>query len=186
MITEKKKQYNKERYEWLKSHKICTRCGQEKAQKDRTMCRRCTLDAGQNVVERYHRMSPEKLEHYKEYQREYHSELRRKMLESGICTECRKRPAGKGHTICKICREKKCRREAEKRLENGTMPRIIMGKGEYCYFCGKSGCNGRKVCEECRERCIANLPKNKPADDHIWRKETAVMCDIFKKKKYKT
>ncbi|MCM1221385.1 MAG: hypothetical protein NC548_43590 [Lachnospiraceae bacterium] len=182
---EKRKQYQKERYHWLKSKGICVHCGQEKAQKGTVLCRMCTINSSQYSVERYHRKTPEQLEHYKEYQKEYQHMRRQKLLAEGVCTRCGKRPARAGYKSCKICSAEDCKKHKEKRLEKGIMPRFIMGKGEYCYFCGKSGCNGEKVCPECRERLTANLPHNKPSNNHIWRKETSAMCEIFKKKKEK-
>ena len=59
MQNEYQKVYNKERYEWRKKHKICTYCGQAKAEENRVRCSVCKEKAQERTRKYYQSLSEE-------------------------------------------------------------------------------------------------------------------------------
>lgn len=174
-------EYNKARYEWYKAHKICTKCGVNEACKGRTLCLECRFIA----IERTQKCQKKSGEAYKEYQRQYQRELRQYRKENGLCQQCG-RPTQNGMVLC-IEHNAKMRVKAEnKRREQGIMPRWLMGKGEFCYFCGDKVENkGDKTCKACYEReCkwAADMRQRIDYENHYWKGLNNV---TFRKIRYK-
>lgn len=166
------KTYRKERYEWLKSKGYCVRCGKEKAEPGKTACTLCKMNAREkNRIYWHEKCSPEQKQKYYEKAKMY-----RQMLDDeGICKKCSKRPAKDGRKMCANCLAQERERMKTARIAKGVMPRCIMGNGKYCYFCGKSGCNGEKLCPECKAAATSHLPKpQSQTSDHIWRKMSGI------------
>lgn len=185
MTDEENKKRSRERYYWLKSKGICVQCGCEKAEKKSVFCLECRANRRESQRNRYSN-NPEIREKRNQYSMVNNPKRYAECIEKGLCVQCGKRPVKEGHRMCGICLAKHRKSSEEYRRKKGIMPRFLMGNGEYCYFCGKPGCNGRKTCEECRERQAAVLAKARlsiSTEDHIWRKmETARYSEIRQKK----
>lgn len=142
------KQRCKERYYWLKEHKICCVCGQNDAYPGETRCLECRFSQIE-ATQRY------KKNHYKQYserQKQCQRELRLYRKKYGLCQQCGK-PTNNGQVFCTEHAYVRKQRQADKRRKLGIMPRELMGKGKFCYFCGKPVSNyGDKVCQECLKR----------------------------------
>lgn len=142
------KQRCKERYYWLKEHKICCACGQNDAYPNETRCLECRF-AQIEATQKY------KKNHYKQYsesQKQYQRKLRLYRKKHGLCQQCG-RPTNNGQVFCTEHALVRKQRQAYKRRERGIMPRELMGNGEFCYFCGERVLNyGDKVCQECLKR----------------------------------
>ena len=128
----------RELYAERKAAGICTKCGKEKAEQGRTMCRKC-LDA----------------------KSEYERENKVYFKQLGICTRCRKNRAMKGRTTCIECTEKDRARSIymrykdadvnNKRRRNQWAERLSAG---VCPVCGKRKlAPNRKKCFICLEYC---------------------------------
>lgn len=140
------KEYDRERYNWLKSHGICVACGEAEATKGQTRCPYCR-DKAVEKTQKWQKKNPE----YAEYQRNYQQQLRQYRRENGLCQQCGKPSEGKA--FCKVHAAKRAQKKLDKARQDGRFPRILMGKGEFCYFCGKPVTNyGDKTCPECYQR----------------------------------
>lgn len=166
----KGKEYSKERYEFYKSHGICVECGREPAYKGHTRCLECRFKS----VERSKKTQAKHEDSYREYQREYQKKLRQHRKENGLCQQCGK-PTNNGYSFCTEHLAVRRARQENRRREQGTLPRSLMGKGEFCYFCGKPVEKyGDKTCAVCHEReseWSAKMRERIDYDNHIWRKE---------------
>lgn len=141
------KGYDKERYYWLKAHNICVDCGEAEASKGHTRCPYCR-DKGVEATQNWQKANKE---YYAEYQKNYQKQLRQYRRENGLCQQCGKPSDGKA--FCKIHADKRAQKALDKARQNGRFPRILMGKGEFCYFCGKPVLKyGDKTCPECYRR----------------------------------
>ena len=54
-MTDKEKEYERERYEWYKSHGICVRCLTEKAKEGHVVCWRCLANENDYSRIYYHK-----------------------------------------------------------------------------------------------------------------------------------
>lgn len=80
----------------------------------------------------------------REYQRDYHRELREQAIANGDCSVCAQRPATDGFRTCAPCRESERERSAKRRL--------LARKKRLCARCHvRPWTKGYKTCAECRE-----------------------------------
>lgn len=170
---EKRKAYNrqfeKETNEWYSSKGICIVCHTENAQKGHKLCFRCLAD------------KREKNKPDRRCRNQYVKERYKRLKENGICVVCGKKEATAG-VRCLECNIKNIKSDKERRLKSGTIPRSLMGNGEYCSTCGKPTENGNKLCERCYKNSLQNIKKaqeNPPKDNYFkrlnntfWRERT--------------
>ena len=163
--------YQRERYYWLKEHGICVECGQEPAYKGLTRCICCRANAidAASDYKRRHPSTPEQLEAYRvSIKNLYHTRK-----EAGLCVKCGK-PAQEGKTRCGRCLAKDRQRAAEKRLQQGKIPKdVAMGMGLCCYCLKHPVMPEKKVCEACYPRALQAAEKARAHidySDHIFRR----------------
>lgn len=149
---EKQKAYTRERYQWLKEHHICTKCGKADAEPGKVKCVACAEATNRNRRTAY-------------AARNRDSEINRAMVkynerkEQGICVVCGIRYSEIGRVRCKICRDRINARRHE-RDPDGSIR--AQKKAEYkqrlkeqglCLLCGKrKPMEGKKRCQKCSDR----------------------------------
>lgn len=95
--TEYDKEYDKERYEWLKEHHICVRCRKEKAESGRVYCLLCKMD--KREIERKRTLT----EHQKERNRVHKKQRYDILVAFGICPRCGKNEHKYSSIFCGKC-----------------------------------------------------------------------------------
>lgn len=136
---EHKKQYNKERYDWLKSKGICTGCACKDASVGSNLCPDC--------FER-------KLLSYKPVQEQerltklqYQRQLRKSRIDMRLCTDCAKKLKDDEGTRCKACAKRHSKRTRPYALTYDQ----CRAKG-LCVQCRKEpAITGRAICSNCLE-----------------------------------
>lgn len=103
MTKEERNQRQKERYEWLKSHKICTICGREKAVIGQTLCESCRKKSHDRVNSFRKNATPENRLKRLAYAREYAKRKRAEYSAKGLCIACGKRPPKNSRKTCEVC-----------------------------------------------------------------------------------
>ena len=133
---------SKSRYYALKAMGRCTVCGKNPADGTSTMCLMCRMER---------RNKREKRSTESAYHSKYWHKRRRDLWYAfGVCVVCGKRDAKSGSSMCGICLEKARKREQEKRIKGGKIPRIIFGDGYHCGICGSEiSVSDKKLCENC-------------------------------------
>lgn len=106
---------NKERYDWLKEHNICTKCGQANAIKNQTLCIDCAVKARERTYKWYANLDDNTRKKYRE---KYRKERYYKLKEQGICTRCGKRKIVNSETLCDWCLKKQSLRNHKRYLRN--------------------------------------------------------------------
>lgn len=149
---------SKEIYNWRKSHKVCTKCGQENAKQNHTLCWRCLANANDYSRIYYFshgKRSDEQRQRDKECQKRYVEER----FEKGLCFKCGKYPSinGSKYSMCVQCNAKNAAKKRERMRKKGALPWILRGDGLYCFHCCKPVCKGKKLCRECYEKMCENL-----------------------------
>ena len=155
------RQYNKERYEYLKKLGICVECGSEDAWKGRTKCL-CCLHLTKEASE------VARSEASKKQRKKYLSKKRDLCIAFGICRECLKREVTEGKLRCGRCITKqKVRYENKTPLKREDRTRLGL-----CYFCGERAVDGKKTCLKHYKVVSDNLKKSERKNEiHPWRKQ---------------
>ena len=130
--TEYDKEYDKERYEWLKEHHICVRCRKEKAESGRVYCLLCKMD--KREIERKRTLT----EHQKERNRVHKKQRYDILVAFGICPRCGKREHKENSIFCGRCSVIRNNNEMNKRRKKGITSRVLFGTEGYCSVCGKT------------------------------------------------
>lgn len=141
---DRKRQYDKETYEWLKEHHLCTKCKKQDAYTliGRILCYECSCKNIDRVKKRYRDKKVHIL--IKEKERNEH------LKQHGICIRCRKRPARKGHTRCSVCSGKDKKYYDENKIKSYAREDAI-ANGLCCTCLKEKVKPGYKVCENCYE-----------------------------------
>ena len=129
----KKREKERERYAWYKSHGICVKCKKEDAEPPYTMCLVCRGDEAER--NRAYNMT-----HLKQ-QSEYNRARREKKKKEGICVICGREPASGGRTFCEEGRKKK---NLEQRRQYQP---VVKPYGE-CKYCTQQAVAGFAFCPE--------------------------------------
>lgn len=169
--------YNKERYTWYKEHRICVQCGANEAAKKHTRCLECMS----KDVEKSIKYQTKNTDKHREYNKQYQRELRAFRKEHGLCQRCGK-PTKNNYVFCTEHLAANRIKGENMRRKKGILPRELMGKGEFCFFCGKPVAHkGDKTCPACHAReCewAENMRKRIDYKNHIWRKfNDASFCE---------
>ncbi|WP_075824197.1 hypothetical protein [Clostridium perfringens] len=123
----------KERYEYLKSRKICVSCAKEKALENSVHCLSCKMNAREKN-KRYR-------EKYKERVKSKKVKIYKDRKGKGICVTCGRNKATKG-IYCEECKLKIVK-ECKERKE-------YLIKRNLCTICGKEEIFKFNVCVSCR------------------------------------
>ena len=143
---------SKERSAWLyrerKAAGICVTCGKRMAEPGRVKCAECTAERRQWYATR-RELYPEKVKAENERYRESHLRNKKarnaKRIAAGICTQCGKRPAAEGRTLCEVCIAKN--RKTAYRYFAETRRKGYAELG-LCKICGKPVVEGYAFCPE--------------------------------------
>lgn len=142
-----KRQYNKETYEWLKEHHLCTKCKKQDAYtiNGKVLCYECSLKRNKQL-KKYNLEHKEKARINRKEKYEYYKQF-------GICTSCHRRTTSEGRTLCDICLSKNRNHYYAKRVLSHAKEDAI-AKG-MCSNCLKEKAKpGYKVCENCYDRLV--------------------------------
>lgn len=151
--TEYDKEYDKERYKWLKEHYICVRCRKEKAEKGSLFCLVCKMDKREQDRNR-------KLTTKQKERDRIHKKRRYDILVAfGICPRCGKREHKNNSIFCGRCSAIRNNNETNKRRKKGITARILFGTEGYCSICGKPSDFGQKQCKRCLENSRKSIKK---------------------------
>ena len=152
-----KRKYNKESYDYYKSHKICVHCHREDAEPNHTCCYECKNKMNNSQREHYKHIKsvPELIKKY----RDKRSESYKNYVSSGKCGLCGKTNNGvrKSNHICIECSLKQRRYKADKR--KGVIPRSERAAYGMCFFCGEPVKEGYKTCIKHYEDICFRLKK---------------------------
>lgn len=178
----------KQNYTFYKSAGICVRCHQNPAEPNRVMCAACAEKerqsaadnrkalkemgicpyCGQNKIFSGESCCPEcaakkyisnRVRRNPAYDSQYQHDRKERLKSAGICIKCGKRRAVAGKTKCGVCAASERIRAREYRQRKGiAVDRSERSSYGKCYFCGEPVMSGKRVCEKCREKCVANLP----------------------------
>ena len=152
-------EYMKERYQFLKDHGICVRCGKEKAERNRVTCYWCSCYCAERQEEKRNNLTKEEKHQIYKNANEYHKKLYYERKLKGLCTRCGSKN-NNGKTMCNVCLRKKSDAAKNKRLKDGKISAEMRGNGIYCEKC----CNivetkGKKLCDSCHKKACASLAK---------------------------
>ena len=154
--------YNKDDYEWFKSHKLCVRCRHNTAAFGMVLCADCLAECSMRDIA------------YGTAQKTKWAKVRRERLKAqGICVNCGKNPAKQGVLLCESCQKK---HNAKSRIYNHMhYVRTIRPEG-MCRFCPKPVVPGKKLCAAHMMSETAKLDKARAegkcnTDNHPWRKD---------------
>lgn len=90
---------SKSNYEWYKEHHICVRCGQEKAERNHTLCLNCMMKNREESLN-YNRKHRDEIN----AKNRVISKIRYERLkQQGICACCGKRPTKYNKVYCQHC-----------------------------------------------------------------------------------
>ena len=167
---DRKRQYNKETYEWLKEHHLCTRCKKQDSYTliGRAICYECALKRREYGKKRYR----DNVKKNPDYNKERYNNYKKQR----ICTTCHKRQAQEGHIECSVCLGKHKKYYYEHKVKSCDREDAIANG--MCYTCLKEKVKpGYKVCERCYENLVKASQK---ADNSYFRKTN----DLFFIKNY--
>ena len=152
---EYKKQYNKERREWLKSIGMCVHCGKQKAEEGRVLCGDCTYKNNEHKSNRYYSLTTEQKDKINEKRRKNSKLLRDKRRLNGECTKCGHKLPDTTYKTCWECRQKQKKTTKVRNRRNGVVSREVRYSGLVCCQCCKPiRPNRSNLCPECYERCV--------------------------------
>lgn len=151
--TEYDKEYDKERYQWLKEYHICVRCKKEKAEKGSLFCLVCKMDKREQDKTR--KLTTEQ----KERKRKHNKRRYDIMVAFGICPRCGEREHESNSIFCGRCSAIRNNNEMNKRREKGITARVLFGTEGYCSVCGKPTEYGQKQCKRCLENSRESIKK---------------------------
>ena len=164
MTSEERKQYAKERRDWLKAHGVCIRCGNFDAEPNRTTCLVCLIDTREHSRESYRRKANAMSE---EERAKKNAEKRRQYAdkkERGICQSCSS-PVYKNYVHCYkhyISMSRAHDRERKKKYAyhpSGT-----------CRICGEEPFPGKKLCPTHYEQYAERIAKRNKERSEVKRK----------------
>ena len=101
--------YDREEYEWYKTHGICVRCRKAKARRGRTTCAACAAQNTERTLRYFNELTAEKRKEY--------SQRRDARYAAGLCVICGKRPPRDNRRTCALCSSKRTgtrQKQAEK------------------------------------------------------------------------
>lgn len=159
------------RYEMMKKHHLCTRCGEKDAYTigGRILCYDCTEKHNAYMREKW-----EKDEEFREKEHKRKQELKNYRIENRLCVRCGKPlPEYTNKKQCGICRAKDRRRVEKKRIEKGCTPRFLFDGVTRCKTCGKEEVvKGYKLCSRCLEnsRRTLEIARNTPREPNGFEK----------------
>lgn len=145
---ERNKQTRSKNKQYAQKAHICNRCFRNKVEVG-LICYDCLEKAAE-----YREKNKDKIH---ETSKIYYKNTYDKLKKEKICTQCRKRKAKEGKTMCKVCLGKKIR--YKERYGIGGISRSERPNYGLCYFCGKELNGEKNICIKCKERCIKNLPE---------------------------
>ena len=170
MDKDEQRKYKKERYDWLKEHGICVRCGCEPAYKGMTRCIYCRAIQNAAAVERK-RLHPFTQEQ-REAKRVYSMSIRAERKRKGLCPRCGK-PHNNGKINCERCNAQSRASQKRRREREGLISRAIAADIGLCSLClRKPAVKGKKLCESCYEKAVKraeNARKYINHKNHNWR-----------------
>ena len=100
MSEDKYKKYKRDLYAWRRDHGICTICGKAAAVQNTRLCAACA----QHEKERFERKYKTDGE-YREKIRKNNLSRYSRCVSDGLCVQCGRRKAIKGHRRCEECAE---------------------------------------------------------------------------------
>jgi hypothetical protein len=164
--------YSKSNYKFLKSRRICTKCGKRKAVNNVTYCEYCLeKDVIKNA--KYREKNRETL---RQKNKERMKNLRDKRKQNGECTDCGNKLNllldGKNVAKCKKCRTYHKNYIAKRRseIEKEYITKEERVKAKLCLYCNSKAIENKKLCEKHFNIALENLSKADKGSDHIWRK----------------
>lgn len=104
-------------YAWLKAHRICTCCQQNKARHGKITCLECAGKAAERHVKRWDAMPPTQKKSWIARSSAYNKQLREMRRAQGLCTVCGKSPARAGKLECTECAARRRQYEARSRAK---------------------------------------------------------------------
>lgn len=146
MTLEEKRAWEKDQYDWYKSHGICVHCRHEKAAKGHVLCLNCLDDAR---VRYYKNHAEERKKRWAEHREEEQARKRalyHERKEQGLCTKCGK-PARFG-TFCYTCYIRQKARRVAASDARGNIRQIREENG-LCLKCGEPLNTNKKLCAKC-------------------------------------
>jgi len=156
---EYRREYMREYRAMRKKHHLCTECGEQDAftMSGHSLCEKCSEKRKRSVSK-------------KGQKNEYFIERRKKRIAEGRCTECGK-PTWNGLKTCMDCTIKNRERLAEKRRENGVLPKWMWKDMGLCTQCGGTrttrftAFGGEPItkCERCYQNSLVGLEKGREA-----------------------
>lgn len=164
---EAQRAYAKEVREWRKAHKMCVRCGKEKALEGRVMCLVCMMDARERHREEYRQMSDEE----KLKRAEKKKLIREEKKARRECLQC-SRAVYKNHAYC--YEHYISQKKAHTRHRRKKYPYHPSGT---CRICGKEPVPGHKLCPEHYEQYaerMRELNAQKDRSSHRWHDENKI------------
>ena len=115
--------YDREEYEWYKTHGICVRCRKAKARRGRTTCAACAAQNTERTLRYFNELTAEKRKEYSQRATEKQRERRDARYAAGLCVICGKRPPRDNRRTCALCSSKRTgarQRKAEIEEETET------------------------------------------------------------------
>ena len=153
--------YSKSNYEFLKSRRICTKCGKRKAINKVTYCEYCLeKDVIKNA--KYREKNRHRL---REENKKRMQDLRDRRKQNGECTKCGKKlnPVFDGNNTvkCKICKAHYMEYMRKRRSKDDKQKITREEKIELkvCLYCNSKAIEGKKLCEKHYNTALNNLSK---------------------------
>lgn len=153
---QKKREYEKERYAWLKAHHVCVCCAQEAAYKTGVLCRACRARQNASNAE-YKRRHPKTQEEIRKQNGKI-LDLRQQRKDSRCCPMCG-RPVGDGHVHCAHCRARMRQyyQNHRKQKHDRISREIGMELGLCCWCLREQALPGRKLCAACYDKAVKSI-----------------------------
>lgn len=95
--------YDREEYEWYKTHGICVRCRKAKARCGRTTCAACAALNTERTLRYFNELTAEQRKEYSRRATEKQRERRDARYAAGLCVICGKRPPRYNRRTCALC-----------------------------------------------------------------------------------
>jgi hypothetical protein len=166
----------KERYLFLKAHKICVWCGQESAAPNSVLCINC-----RDKKRFYDKYIYDKTEKRRTYERNYRRKIHDERIKHGLCSSCGKeKPDNYAYQMCPACRAKFRKYSEKYRRKNGILSLQERKYIGICRYCDNPVAEGRSYCEKhleqarkgaqiATEKRLASLAwKNKKEELFAW------------------
>lgn len=113
--------YDREEYEWYKTHGICVRCRKAKARSGRTTCAACAAQNTERTLRYFNELTVEKRKEYSQRATEKQRERRDARYAAGLCVICGKRPPRDNRRTCTLCSSKRTAAQQRKaKIEEET------------------------------------------------------------------